>query len=56
VSIEAVRAALAWSRPGDLLLLLCHAERERTIELLQWMQAGAWRAGQPVPEQALGLP
>jgi hypothetical protein len=50
--IEAVRTALAWSKPGDLLLLLCHAERERTIELLQRMRDAGWKPGQPVPEPA----
>ncbi|TAJ04024.1 MAG: Mur ligase [Planctomycetota bacterium] len=54
--IEAVRTALAWSKPGDLLLLLCHAERERTIELLQRMRADGWKAGQPVPEAAAAEP
>lgn len=54
--IEAVRTALAWSRPGDLLLLLCHAERERTIELLTRMRAAAWKPGQRVPEPAAAEP
>jgi UDP-N-acetylmuramyl tripeptide synthase len=48
--LDAVRAALAWAKPGDLLLLLCHADRERTIELLARMRASGWRAGEPVPE------
>jgi UDP-N-acetylmuramyl tripeptide synthase len=54
--IEAVRTALAWSRPGDLLLLLCHAERERTIELVQRMRDAGWKPGQPVPEPAAAEP
>jgi cyanophycin synthetase len=54
--IEAVRAALAWSQPGDLLLLLCHAERERTIELLTRMHTAVWEPGQPVPEPAAAEP
>ena len=30
----AVRQALAWARPGDLLLLLVHTDREAVLELL----------------------
>ena len=32
--LEGVRAALAWARPGDLLLLLVHAQRAEVLELL----------------------
>ncbi len=31
---EAVRAALAWARPGDLLILPLHAERDRCLAFL----------------------
>jgi cyanophycin synthetase len=31
---EAVRQALAWARPGDLLLLLVHTDREAVLEML----------------------
>ncbi|MBM3975965.1 MAG: Mur ligase [Planctomycetes bacterium] len=54
--IEAVRTALEWSRSGDLLLLLCHAERERTLELLQRMRDAGWKPGQPVPQPAAAEP
>ena len=36
---EAVERALAWARPGDLLVLLVHDERDRVLELLR--RAGA---------------
>ncbi len=32
--LEAVEKALAWAQPGDLLLLLLHAQREEVLELL----------------------
>ncbi len=32
--LEGVRAALAWARPGDLLLLLVYDQREEVLELL----------------------
>jgi cyanophycin synthetase len=39
--LEAVREALAWSRPGDLLVLLVHAQRGEALE--------AVRGGSPTP-------
>ncbi len=32
--LEAVEAALAWSEPGDLLLLLTHTQRQEVLDLL----------------------
>ncbi|HXO20855.1 MAG TPA: cyanophycin synthetase, partial [Thermoanaerobaculia bacterium] len=32
---EAVRQALAWARPGDLLILLVHTDREEAFEILE---------------------
>ena len=32
--MDAVRTALEWARPGDLLLLLLHAQREDVLALL----------------------
>jgi cyanophycin synthetase len=32
--LAAVREALAWARPGDLLVLLVHADRDAVLELL----------------------
>ena len=33
--LEAVKLALEWSEPGDLLLLLLHAQRDEVLELLK---------------------
>ena len=33
--MEAATAALAWAEPGDLVLMLLHAEREGVLELLK---------------------
>lgn len=32
---DAVRQALAWARPGDLLILLVHTDREEVFEILE---------------------
>ena len=46
--LDAMKLALAWSRPGDLLFFLCHSERQSAIDLLNRLSAGAWRPGDPV--------
>jgi UDP-N-acetylmuramyl tripeptide synthase len=46
---EAVRAAFAWARPGDLLVLLSHAARARTLAFLDRLTATGWRPGEPLP-------
>ncbi len=46
--IEAVREALAWARPGDLLVLLVHTQRDAVLELLGRLSEAGWAAGQPV--------
>jgi hypothetical protein len=46
--MEAVRQALAWARPGDLLVLLTHTQREAVLELLGRLREGGWQSGQPV--------
>lgn len=33
--VEGVRAALAWGRPGDLLVLLVHTDRDEVMDLLR---------------------
>ena len=47
--LEAVRAALDWARPGDLLLLTVHADREAVFALLQTRAAGS-RSPEPAAE------
>ncbi|MDZ4864583.1 MAG: cyanophycin synthetase [Gemmatimonadota bacterium] len=51
---EAVRAALAWARPDDLLLLPTHAERGRVLGLLDELERRGWGPGEPIPETTLG--
>jgi cyanophycin synthetase len=41
--VEATQRALAWARPGDLLVLLVHEERARVLELLREAGAGPER-------------
>ncbi|MBL8840675.1 MAG: Mur ligase [Planctomycetes bacterium] len=41
----AVERALAWARPGDLLILLSHAERAKVLDHLAQLQRSGWRAG-----------
>jgi UDP-N-acetylmuramyl tripeptide synthase len=42
---EAVRDLLRWSRAGDVLVLLSHAERAAAFELLEELQARGWTPG-----------
>jgi cyanophycin synthetase len=46
--IPAVREALLWARPGDLLVLTLHQERRRVQELLETLRSRGWRAGEPL--------
>jgi cyanophycin synthetase len=47
--VAAVRDALAWARPGDVLLLTLHQDRPAVMALLERLRAEGWRAGQAVP-------
>jgi UDP-N-acetylmuramyl tripeptide synthase len=47
---EAVERALAWARPGDLLVLLVHTDRDAVLARLE--QAGARPAGGRVRSEA----
>jgi UDP-N-acetylmuramyl tripeptide synthase len=49
--LDGARAALAWARPGDLLVLVLHQERRAVLDLLERLNAANWRAGEPLPEQ-----
>ncbi len=44
--MSAVRQALEWSRPGDLLLLLVYAERREVFDLLTHLMKSGWRPGE----------
>ena len=48
---QAVREALAWARPGDLLVLPVHepSARDAVVALLDALVASGWRAGDPLP-------
>lgn len=48
---KAAREALAWARPGDLLVLPVHepARRDEVVALLDRLQAEGWQAGEPLP-------
>ncbi len=48
--VDGVRTALAWARPGDVLLLPLHEERERVVRWIARLAASGWRAGDPVPD------
>lgn len=47
---EAVRVALAWARPGDLLILPLHADRDRCLGYLDRLRSHGWTPGDAVPE------
>ena len=44
----AVRTALGWARPGDLLILALHQDRSQVMALLEDLHAKGWNAGDPV--------
>ena len=48
--VAAVRDALAWARPGDLLLLAVHQDRPLVLALIERLRVVGWRAGEAVPE------
>jgi cyanophycin synthetase len=43
--VEAVRDALAWARPGDVLVLAVHQDRAQVLALLERLRAEGWEAG-----------
>ena len=45
----AVRSAFVWARGGDLLVLLSHAARARTLAFLDRLAEADWRPGQALP-------
>ncbi len=51
---EAARAALAWARPGDVLVLPVHSlgAKADVAALLDALQTAGWRAGEPLPAAA----
>ncbi len=47
--LEALEEALAWAKPGDLLILLLHNERKAALARLQNLQAAGWVVGERLP-------
>lgn len=47
--LAGVRAALAWGRPGDLLVLTIHARRDEVLELLRGLRESGWAPGSALP-------
>jgi len=46
--LDAVIKAFEWAKPGDLLVLLIHANRKKTLALLQKLKDEDWQAGENV--------
>lgn len=47
--MEGARSALRWARPGDLLLLLSHADRSVMLRLMARLRDRGWKPGQRLP-------
>jgi len=47
--IAALSRALQWARPGDLLLLFAHADREATVAYLEALGQSLWTPGAQLP-------
>jgi UDP-N-acetylmuramyl tripeptide synthase len=50
--VAAVRDALAWARPGDVLVLAVHQDRPQVLALLERLGASGWGPGDVVPGEA----
>ena len=48
--MHAVRLALEWAHPGNLLLLTVHDQREAVLALVDTLASHNWQAGNPLPE------
>jgi UDP-N-acetylmuramyl tripeptide synthase len=44
--VAAVRHALEWARPGDLLVLPIHQDRAEVLELIERLRKTGWKAGE----------
>ncbi|MEO6711094.1 MAG: Mur ligase family protein [Planctomycetota bacterium] len=47
--MDAVRRSLLWARPGDVLLLLLHAQRNPVLQWLERVRQAGWKPGLPLP-------
>ncbi len=48
--LRAVRTALEWARPGDLLLLLSHDFRDQVLDLVTRLRDSGWQPGTALPD------
>ena len=46
---EAVKAALNWAKPGDLLVLLLHEDRAPVMDLIERLRTSGWQASDAAP-------
>jgi cyanophycin synthetase len=51
LEVAAVRHALEWARPGDLLVLPIHQDRAEVLALIERLRRVGWRAGEKVSEK-----
>jgi cyanophycin synthetase len=51
--MEAVHAALNECRPGDVVLLPTHAERQAVIDLMERLETQRWAPGTPITPSAI---
>jgi UDP-N-acetylmuramyl tripeptide synthase len=49
LELDAVRDALLWARPGDLLLLPLHEHRDEALALIEQLRESDWQPGQVLP-------
>ncbi len=47
--LDAIRRALAWSRPGDVLVCPVHVEKQAVLSLLAQLRAQEWTPGAALP-------
>ncbi|HKU62756.1 MAG TPA: Mur ligase family protein [Gemmatimonadales bacterium] len=53
--LDAVRAALTWAEPGDLLVFGIHQDRRAVMTYLDSLRGAGWTAGRPLPAHASAM-
>jgi cyanophycin synthetase len=53
--LDAVRGALAWAAPGDLLVLGIHQDRRAVMALLEFLREAGWSGGRPLPAHVAAM-
>jgi UDP-N-acetylmuramyl tripeptide synthase len=46
--LASAREAMAWARPGDLLVFALHQDRRPVVEMLEKLRERGWKAGEPL--------